>query len=269
VIAYRNLDNIGPAGAINSNVLDMARWIRVQLAGGRVDGQPRGERLVDSASFREMYTPQMLIPMAEYYPAARLAKPHFTAYGLGWFLQDYHGHMVAMHTGSIDGMSAIIGLLPEQRLGVIVLANLDHAELRHALMYRVFDLYLKQPERDWSADVRVVYRKLEAEAKEAEKRQEAQRVTGTRPSLPLEAYAGRYVDSLYGNTQVRLERGALVTSLGPGFVGDLEHWHFETFRARWRDRALGTDLITFTLTPDGKVGTLAIKDIGDFERAPE
>ena len=63
-----------------------------------------------------------------------------------------------MHTGSIDGMSAIIGLLPDRRVGVYVLANLDHAELRHALMYKVFDLYTGKPERDWSADLLKVLR---------------------------------------------------------------------------------------------------------------
>ncbi|HEX2210967.1 MAG TPA: serine hydrolase domain-containing protein, partial [Longimicrobium sp.] len=130
-ITYRNFDNIGPAGAMNSSVADVARWIRFQLAGGGWDGR----RLVSEAQHREMLTPQFIIPQAQYYPAARLAAPHFTAYGLGWFMQDYRGRKLAMHTGSIDGMSALVAMVPEERLGLVVLINLDHAELRHALMY--------------------------------------------------------------------------------------------------------------------------------------
>src|SRR3954470_14386614 len=97
----------------------------------------------------------MRAPM-EQYPQLELVRPNFFSYALGWFVEDYHGRTVWMHTGSIDGMSALIGLLPEQNVGVYVLANLDHAELRHALMYQVFDLYGAGPGRDWSRDLRTL-----------------------------------------------------------------------------------------------------------------
>jgi hypothetical protein len=68
-------------------------------------------------------------------------------HGLGWFQQDYEGRAVDFHTGSIDGMVAIIGLIPDERLGVYVLANADHVEFRHALMLTVFDLRGPTPGR--------------------------------------------------------------------------------------------------------------------------
>ncbi|HEX7023203.1 MAG TPA: serine hydrolase domain-containing protein, partial [Gemmatimonadales bacterium] len=125
-----DLDNIAPAGSMLSSVLDMSRWIRFLLAGGRT---PDGTRLVSEASFAELFKPQVLIPGASFYPTSRLTRPHFTAYGMGWFLQDYRGEFAAFHTGSIDGMTALVGLLPERKVGMVVFANLDHAELRHAL----------------------------------------------------------------------------------------------------------------------------------------
>jgi len=270
-IAYRNLDNVAPAGAVNSSVADMAKWIRFLLDSARLRGGPTaGRRLISDSSYREMLTPQFLIPSASYYPAAREAHPHFTAYGLGWFLQDYRGRLVAMHTGSIDGMTAIVGMLPEERLGVVVLANMDHAELRHALMYRVFDLYLGGPARDWSAELRGVYGRLDAAAKEAERTVERGRVAGTRPTLPLDAYAGTYTDSLYGDVTVRVEGGALVARHGPMFVGPLEPWHYDTFRAHWRDPALGRSFITFALDPARqKVTGAAVEGLGDFVRGRE
>ena len=96
-------------------------------------------RVLQRATFAWIVAPQIRAPMEEY-PALELARPHFFSYALGWFVQDYHGQTVWMHTGSIDGMVAIIGLMPGTHTGVYVLANLDHAEVRHALLYEAFDL---------------------------------------------------------------------------------------------------------------------------------
>jgi uncharacterized protein DUF3471 len=198
-----------------------------------------------------------------FYPTARLTRPHWTTYALGWFQHDYNGRAVTFHTGSIDGMVAIIGLIPDERLGVYVLANLDHAEVRHALMYTVFDLWNPEPPesgrgvrtggRDWSADMLKLYGGLQAQADSAKARQEAQRVAGTRPTLPLERYAGTYGDSLFGAVIVTHERGQLVLRRGAQ-SGVLEHWHYDTFRARWANAWQGTSMATFIVgvrgTPD-------------------
>jgi CubicO group peptidase (beta-lactamase class C family) len=252
-IEYRNFDNIGPAGAMNSSVSDMARWIRLQLA----RGEWSGTRLVSDAQHREMLTPQFIIPQGQYYPAARLANPHFTAYGLGWFMQDYRGRQLAMHTGSIDGMTALVALVPEERLGLVVLINMDHVELRHALMYRIIDAYLGGPPRDWSAELRPLYRGMEERAETARREREARRVADTRPSLPLDAYAGTYADpdSLYGEVTVQSRDGRLVASMAGGAVtGEMEHWHYDVFRVRWADVSLGTSFVVFTIDPEGRVG---------------
>ncbi len=262
-IPYRNLDNIAPAGAMNAGVADLAKWVRFQLDSARVGGR----RLVDSTSYREMLAPQFVIPPESFYPAAQLARPNFIAYGLGWFLQDYRGRKLVMHTGSIDGMSALIGMLPEERLGVIVLANLDHAEVRHALMYHVFDLHLGGTSRDWSAELRKLYGEASDRQRTAVRKAESARVASTRPSLPLGAYAGTYTDSLYGDVDVRVEKGALVARFGSGYVGDLEHWHHDVFRARWRDRVLGRSFLTFKLDPARQgVTAVSIEGIGEFTR---
>jgi CubicO group peptidase (beta-lactamase class C family) len=146
VVPMRSTDAIAPAGSVWSSVSDMSKWMRFVLDSGRVGDR----RLIKAATFRELITPQIQAPM-EQYPALALSRPDFFSYGFGWFIQDYAGQQVWMHTGSIDGQCALIGLMPNERLGVYVLENLDHAELRHALMYRAFDLYNGGPSRDWSA----------------------------------------------------------------------------------------------------------------------
>jgi CubicO group peptidase (beta-lactamase class C family) len=260
-VAHRNLDNIAPAGAVYAGAHEMANWIRFLLDTGRAGGR----RLIADSTWREMFTPQTLIPRDAFYPTARLTNPHFTAYGLGWFLHDYRGEFVAMHTGSIDGMVAIVGLLPARRVGVVVLANRDHAEVRHALMWRVFDAYLGRPPRDWSTDIRTMYDSLAARGRAAAAQRE-RRAAGTKPSLALERYAGTYADSLYGTLEIRLEGGRLVLDFGPGRIAELEHWHYDTFRARWRDPELGRTFATFALGRDGAVREVELEGYAEFRR---
>jgi hypothetical protein len=174
---------------------------------------------------------------------------------------------VAMHTGSIDGRSALIGLIPDRRLGVYVLANLDHAELRHALMYRVFDLYSGNPPRDWSKELLDLYGKLDAKAKAKQREAEQRRVADTHPSLPLERYAGTYTEPTFGDVVVSVRQGALHFAFGRGRVADLTHWQYDTFQARWEDVRMDPSLIVFT--PDGTGGVSAVRAFNiTFVRAP-
>lgn len=253
------LDSMAPAGAVWSSVSDLSRWLRMLLAEGRW-----GEaEVLPEAVVAEMLRPQTLIPPGEMYPTTRLTRPHWTSYGFGWFQQDYAGRAVAYHTGSIDGMSAIVGLVPDEELGVVVLANLDHAELRHALMWRVFDLFGAEPPaageaRDWSAELRELYGAFEREAEAREAEIEAGRVPDTRPSLPLERYAGVYSHELYGAVEVAHEDGALRLLAGPRLAAALEHWHFDTFTARFDRRWQGETLATFSLDAAGRPARLEV-----------
>jgi hypothetical protein len=181
------------------------------------------------------------------YPTSQLVKPHWMTYGLGWFQQDYRGRAVDFHTGSIDGMIAIAGLIRDERLGVYVLANLSGGELRHALMYTVFDRYSGKPDRDWSADLLKLYGDARKRQEQARSRLESQRASGTKPSLALEKYAGTYVDPLRGEIVVSMEGDALKVRYGTGFAGRLEHWHYNTFRAVWEADWRGTGLFNFIL----------------------
>jgi CubicO group peptidase (beta-lactamase class C family) len=261
VVENRAVDPVAPAGAVWSSVSDMARWMRFVLDSGHLGSK----RLISEQTFRELLTPQVVVPAESFYPTTQLTRPHFTNYGLGWFLEDYNGNAVAMHTGSIDGMIAIIGLIPDQRLGVYVLANLDHAELRHALMFRAFDLYTAGPGRDWSTEMRALYGKIAERGRAAEKEIVSKRVSGTHPSHALEKYVGAYADSLVGVARITLERDSLRVRIGKAFSGTLEHWHFDTFRVRWDDKRAGWSLVTFVLDAMGNVRAVRAELDGAIE----
>ena len=198
VIENASVDAVAAAGSVWSGVRDMIEWTRFLLEGTTRDGQ----RLLKEETHEELFRPQTMVDADEYYPTQRLTKPKWMTYGLGWFQQDYDGRAVDFHTGSIDGMVAIHGLIREERLGVFVLGNLDHAELRHALMLRVFDLYGDGEPRDWSADLLELYDELAAGAEKRAAERDAERITGTSPTLPTERYAGTYSDELYGTVTV-------------------------------------------------------------------
>ncbi|HKZ03103.1 MAG TPA: serine hydrolase [Pyrinomonadaceae bacterium] len=263
-VSWRNIDNIAPAGSINSNVVDVAQWVRLHLGGGSY----QGKRLLSSGSIKELHAPQTIIRlegnMERLYPEA-----HFLSYGMGWFLSDYRGRKVVEHGGAIDGMRAEVAMMPEEKLGLVILTNLHGTVLPQALMYKIFDSYLAAPPRDWSSEMLKVVKGLEEQAKAAEKKAEAERVKGTSPSLPLERYAGTYQSDMYGEAKVGFENGKLITRFGPNFTGDLEHWHFDTFRVIWRDRMQGKGFVSFRLNKQGKVDQLNIENLSDFTRAPD
>lgn len=252
VVPIRTTDGVAPAGSVWSSVSDMSKWMRFMLDSGRVGTK----RLITPANFRELVAPQMRAPI-EQYPALELAAPHFFSYALGWFVQDYHGRTVWMHTGSIDGMSAIIGLLPEQRVGVYVLGNMDHVELRHALMYQVFDLYGSAPSRDWSADLASLLASKHAPRSASPA---APHAASGKPSLPIERYAGTYLDSAYGAIVVTASSGALSARYEKLDLGVLEHWDYESFRSRPPARA--EELTQLTFQVDGAGGVAAVRAFG-------
>lgn len=249
------IDAIAPAGSVFSTVTDMAKWLRFLLDSARVAGR----RLVSAQNFAQLFKPQQILAKP-FYPTAALVHPHFQAYGLGWMLQDYRGEFVAMHTGSIEGRSAIVGLLPDRRVGVAIFTNLDHSELRHALMYTVFDRFLgASTAHDWSAEMRAMYKGLADSTAAARRAQESKRVTGTHPTLPLERYAGTYADSLFGTATVGLNDGRLTFQAGQ-MTGQLEHWQYDVFRVNWRDPFWDTEYVSFAIDPDGRVGELRVVD---------
>jgi len=245
VVPVRSTDGVASAGSVWSSVSDMAKWMRFVIDSGRVGNK----RLIQQKTFAELVTPQIEAPMEEY-PALQLAKPDFFSYGLGWFIQDYRGQQVWMHTGSINGLCAIIGIEPNKRLGVYVLENLDHAELRHGLMYSVFDLYENGARRDWSTDLKPIF----ARPPRANVAQSA-RATSS-PSLPLERYVGTYVDSAYGDVRVTFENGALQAAIVTDPAAPLEAMSFEAFRTKPSGGARPTVL---TFLPDGSGGVTGVR----------
>jgi CubicO group peptidase (beta-lactamase class C family) len=274
-IPFNNLDNSAPAGAINSNVADMAKWVVMQLDRGRVRASASGGlRLFSERQSRAMWSVQTPLPFND--PPAELAalRANFAGYGLGWILNDYRGCKMVSHTGGLAGMVSRVALIPDQNLGVVVLTNQEAGGAFQSITYHILDHYLGVPATDWTTAFRTVAERGVAAAKDTEARQQTARAVNSKPSLPLEKYAGRYNDAWYGEATIEQDSAAgtgpllLRFSRSPGMVADLEHWQYDTFIARWRDRSLAADaFVSFSLKPDGSIEQMkmqAVSPLTDF-----
>ena len=257
VVRYSNVDGVGPAASLNSNVAEMAQWLRLQLNRGKYDGK----QIFSPAASREMWSPQTIIPISE---AAEKFNPtrHFNTYGLGWFVSDYQGRKVVSHGGGLDGMISQVAMMPEENLGVVVLSN-SETSLPSIMVNKTFDTFLGVAKRDWSAEILARVNQSKAAGEAEEKKLEAERAKNTKPSLSLQQYAGTYTGLMYGDARIALENGKMVVRLvaSPNFVGDLEHWQYDTFRVKWRDSVsypFPKGFITFTLNAQGKVDEMKI-----------
>lgn len=267
VIPLENLDNVGPAGSINSSAADMAKWVQVQLNRGKfVD---RDGRLFSEKQSREMWSPQTILPTGNPPPALAGLKTNFADYALGWGLREYHGRKLVGHTGGVGGFVSRVMLVPEENLGVVILTNAEEGGAFDSILYHVLDYYLQVAPSDWIANFKKLKDDEEQDAAETIKKAESGRAANSKPSLPLEKYAGTYNDAWYGPITIHSEHGALTIRFDhtPGMIGDLQHWQYDTFKAHWRVRTIEDAFVTFALNPDGSIDSAtmqAVSPLADF-----
>jgi CubicO group peptidase (beta-lactamase class C family) len=270
-IPFNDLDNSAPAGAINSNVAEMTKWLLVQLDRGLIRGVGDGnQRLFSERQSRAMWAVTTPLPVNDPPPGLSGLKANYAGYGLGWSLADYRGRKTVSHTGGLAGMVSRVMMIPEINVGVVVLTNQEEGGAFQSVVLHVLDYYLNAPATDWVTAFRTLAERGRTAAAAAEQAAQTSRNADSKPSLPLEKYAGSYQDVWYGEAKIGLEEGKPVLRIAksPGMVGDLEHWQYDTFVARWRDRTLHADAyVYFALKPDGTIESmkmLPVSPLTDF-----
>ena len=260
-IAPFDSDNTNPAGGINASAEDMAKWLIVQLAHGRLAD---GSRLFSEETWRQLTTMVTPMPIGTALPGLEPLSPNFRGYALGLTAQDYRGQKMLMHTGGLPGYVSRVMMIPAVGVGIAVLTNQESGEAFDSIAYRIADHYLGAPPTDWVAAFQKAAAHLQASTATADSATAASRNTASRPSLPLSKYAGTYTDAWYGDIVVEQSGDKLVMRFShtPSLVGDLEHWQYDTFAVRWHDRELRADaFVTFALNPDGSIGQARMQAI--------
>jgi CubicO group peptidase (beta-lactamase class C family) len=243
-IARRNFDVVGASASVNTSIRDMSRWLRLHL------GEPgvlEGRRLLSDSVMREMHSMQVGLG------GSSLAGG-YRGYGLGWSLSMHRGRPVAQHGGATDGMNTQLVLMPGEDVGVIVMTNTFN-NLMNAVANRFLDAHLGIDETDWGELIWQGYQRAYERAQARRDSIHDARIPGTTPTHPLAAFAGDYYDDLYADATVRLEADWLVLRFwdDEDMVADLEHWHHDTFRVVWRNRAMREEWAWFTTGRDGAV----------------
>ena len=227
-IAWEDWEEIGALGGVISSVEDLSKWMVFNLNHGIVGT----DTLLTANSRNMLWTPHNNFRVDH-------TKPNdygrnFSAYGLGWSLSDYHGKMRVGHTGGYDGMLTAFNMIPEEKLGVIVLTNGMKSPMMAATYYAL-DRFLGLRDKDWSAD------NLEAKRKRPDMRipnRKVARVADTKPSLELEQYAGKYLADIYGEVNVELVKGELRLTFeqSKALSATLKHWHYDVWEIVWDER---------------------------------
>ena len=167
------------------------------------------------------------------------------------------------HTGGVAGFVSRVMLVPEERLGVVILTNAEEGSAFDAILFHVLDSYFGNGNTDWISVLHEAEESSEKEAQEEVKKQSAGRARDSKPPLAIEKYAGRYEDAWYGPANIRMENGKLIFSLEhtPAAVGELEHWQYDTFKTHWRDRTVEDAFVTFNLNADGGIDHFTMKAV--------
>jgi CubicO group peptidase (beta-lactamase class C family) len=249
-VDYGFSDQIGPAGMICSTANDISKYLTFLVN----EGIHQSDTLVKPKTFNYLFEPQSFLGESGSYPTNALTKPNWNTYGLGWFQQDYKGQKLDFHTGSLFGLVAIAGIMHDKDVAVYVFANLDHAELRHAILYKAMDLYaFNDVSRDWHTEVFNLYAGFKKENLETSKKKIAARVKDTKPTLPLESYAGSYTNEMLGTATITVLNTELKVNFNEFISYEAQHWHYDTFITNKDSRFYEKTMIQFEMNSDGKI----------------
>lgn len=265
-IEWVNWDTMAAAGGIISSSEDMSKWMLVQLARGEMvakvsePSEGKTKRLFSEANSYEMWEAHIPLKVTARYNQ-RFPSTHFRAYGLGWALSDYKGAKVVAHGGGYDGMYSQTMLIPDKKLGVVVLTN-SMTGISEALCYHIVDKFMGGETRPWLDEgyeqfkrSRVAFQeRIDAAIKPIANVPSA-------PTHPLEDYVGKFTCPLYGDAEVKLENGKLVLALlpNPALVADLTPLHYDTFLIRWRSDFAWFDEGTAHFVCDAKGKLIELK----------
>jgi len=269
VVGSNFLEKFSSAGSVASSVNDISQWIKLQLNHGVINKNGDKEtRLFSEKQSRKMWQPKTLLGVSQ--TATKNDKTHFNAYGLGWFLSDFHGYKMAHHSGGILGMVSKVVLIPEEKLGLVILTNQQSGYAFNALYREILTQYLNLPARDWVSYYADLHDKRLTKEKSRLAKAKNKIDKNSTPSLPLSSYAGTYHDAWYGDITITQKHDKLEMQFSntKALVGELEHYQYNTFIVRWHDRTLEADaFVNFNLTVGGEISNAtmnAVSTLTDF-----
>ncbi len=255
-VPYRNIDQIGPAGSINSTVEEMIHYVQFHLDKGKYNGK----QVLSEAIVKQMQTQQIVMP----------GEPEdkelgAMTYGMGFFVTTYQGRKLVDHGGNIDGFSALVSFMPKENMGMVILTNANGSPVPTVVARNVYDRLLGLEQVEWTKRLKDAQAKAKAMADESAVKKLITARPNTKPSHEMAEYAGEYEHPAYGLVKVAVSDGA--TSQGKnglnlsmnGSTGLLKHFHYDVFEIGEVERnPLSKSKVQFQTSLQGDISSLTI-----------
>src|SRR5881296_347134 len=244
---YREAAGVAPAGAINSNLEDMSKWLIALMN----DGKAGGRTVIPAGVLKATLQPAIALPntQLEARGYGELLNP---AYGMGRFTASYRGHLLTYHGGDINGFHSQVSCMPNDGVGVIVLVIRDHAApLYNVVSYNAYERLLGMDLTPWSERALDIRLKSKDAGKQARAKAGGERVAGTKPSHPLEDYVGEYEHPAYGVLTIAQQDAGLLFDFHKIRL-PLTHFHYDRFDTP-DDEQDGKWSVNFSTNPQGEI----------------
>lgn len=249
------------AGGIYSSISDMSKWMICQLENGKYGPQP-GKQLFSALAQKEMWSPQTNMPFS-----TNKYNSHFSAYGLGWRLTDVKGTKEVSHTGGLEGMVTQVTLLPEMKLGIVVLTNQESGAAFMSVTNAIEDSYLGIAPENWVLRYDTLLAKSEKEDVELNKKVQAEidhalQTAGKQQDVGL--FVGEYADNWLGKVTIAKRNGKLwfQSARSPQLRGEMSYYKGNTFVVKWVNRRMKADaFVLFSLDQEGVPAGFRMKAI--------
>ena len=255
-VPYGHIDNLAPAGSISSSVNDLSHWVMMQLDNGKYNNT----QVVPASAINQTRQPSSILGNGSHV----FNKGHFSLYGLGWMLEEYDGREIVSHTGGVNGFVTSVTLIPEEKLGIVVLTNTDANLFYEALKWDILDAYLNLPYRNYSKTY-LGFQKANNQRDEV--KMKAMRDTiamNPKTDLSLQSYTGKYMHDVYGWMNIALDKGKLIATFEhhKGRYAELEPLGGSRFLATFNDPLYGANVWPFKIEGN-KVNSVTVR-VADF-----
>jgi CubicO group peptidase (beta-lactamase class C family) len=244
---YSDAIGVAPAGAINSSIVDMSKWLIALMNDGLLEGQ----RVLPRAAIRESLAPSIALPNTglETRGWGELLN---AAYGMGRWTASYRGHLIAYHGGDLPGFHSQVSTMPSDGIGVIVFVIGNHAApLYNIVTYNVYERLLGLSLTPWSERQNAIRLKNKEAGKLARTKAGSGKVEGTRPSHKLDDYIGEFAHPAYGVLTISKSNDSLLFDFHKIRL-PLSHFHYDRFDTP-DDEQDGKWSVSFITNPQGEV----------------
>jgi CubicO group peptidase (beta-lactamase class C family) len=256
---YYLIGALGPAGAINSNVLDMSKWVETWINGGKY----KGKEIIPGNHATEAITAQMV--MGGGLPTKESPDVFFSSYGFGWMLSSYRGHYRVEHGGNIDGFSASTCFFPSDSIGIIVLSNQNGSAVPSIIRNLISDRLLHLSYKDWDTYLKGITDKAKADAKKTLALKQSDRIANAPETHNLSDYTGIYTNPGYGSFEIIAQQDSLFANF-PLHTWWLKHYHYDVFQPFDKDPKEGIDTtdsgdnlrLQFNMDAAGSISNVAV-----------